>query len=251
MDLRTFLKNWAEPCPEWLAAFNQGSRFDAEQFFASRVVFYPGSGHDGHAVKVFGRDHVAHCFVYADYWAPEGSIRESLDDPIHHFKGYHSIARISLTIKDLITRPWQPHAAPGHEWAKPHIEPYGFLEVLERDAEFGPDHGAERLAIIFLGADGHATYDALFCQGNPPKPPFAVLLQDHGFGGNYSKFGRGGVMEKIAKATRSRPEFLFVAENTKAWEGYRREPEVEGDADGMHGDLRFLFRKTAVDRAVT
>lgn len=51
----------------------------------------------------------------------------------------------------------------------PGSKPYGFLEVLERDAELGPEHGAARLAIIFLGADGHATYDALFCQGKNPQ----------------------------------------------------------------------------------
>lgn len=251
MDLRTFLSTWTEPCPEWLAEFTRDSTFDSGQFFASRVVFYPGSGHDGHPVKVFGQDHVAHCFIYADYWTEERSIRESLDHPTHHFKGYHSIARVSLTLADLITGPWQPHAAPRDEWAKPRIKPYGFLEVLERDAELGPEHGAARLAIIFLGADGHATYDALFCQGKNPKPPFAILLQDHGFGGNYSRFGRGGLMEQIANATRSRPEFLLVAENTKPWDGYRKEPELEGDVGGMHGDLRCLFRKTTVDRAVT
>ena len=34
--------------------------------------------------------------------------------------------------------------------------PFGFLEVLERDHEFDDNHGARRLAILFLGADGIA-----------------------------------------------------------------------------------------------
>jgi hypothetical protein len=72
------------------------------------------------------------------------------------------------------------------------------LEVLERDRALDDSHGAHRLAILFLGVNGIAAYKALFCQENG-TPPFAIVLQDHGTGGNYDRFGHGGSLERIAK----------------------------------------------------
>lgn len=242
MELVEFLKTRAEPCPDWLANFTPDTPFDARPFFASRVVYYPGHGGDGQAVRVFSAAHAAHCFIYADYFWEEADIKASLDHPRRHFKGYHTLARISLTPEKLISGNWRPHAQPTHGWAtQPNIQPFGFVEVLERDADFGPEHGADRLAILFLGADGHATYDALFCQAGQTKPPYAILLQDHGFGGNYSAFGRDGLMEKIATMTGRKPELLLVAENTKAWEGYEKIPQCDPDIGGRYREARFLF----------
>jgi hypothetical protein len=122
--------------------------------------------------------------------------------------------------------------------------PFGFLEVLERDRDLDDDHGARRLAILFLGADGIAAYEALFCQRqHGQSAPFGVVLQDHGFGGNYERFGGGGLLERIAKDTNALPRFLLVAGNTNAWEGFERVPDVEGDHGGMHAHRRFLFRR--------
>lgn len=243
MTLTEFLKKMAESCPPWLSNFTPDTRFDAKQFFASRVVFYPGSGHDGHAVKAFGSAHAAHCFVYVDYDLPQSSIEAALDHPLEHFRGYRTIVRRSLTQRDLLPNNWHPHAssaAPPSQ--RPQIVPYGFLEVLERETGFGPEHGAERLAILFLGADGHATYDALFCQANQ-VPPFAILMQDHGFGGNYSPFGRGGIMEQIANNMDRKPDFLLVADNTNAWDGYQLISDVEGELGSQHS--RRLFSRSS------
>ena len=44
---------YSEPMPVWLSSFTPGSAFDRSAFFSSRLVFYPGSGNDGHAVQVF------------------------------------------------------------------------------------------------------------------------------------------------------------------------------------------------------
>ena len=50
------------------------SLFNREDFFNSRVVFYPGAYVDGHAIKLFGSSHAAHCFVYCDYWHEQNEI---------------------------------------------------------------------------------------------------------------------------------------------------------------------------------
>lgn len=79
-------------------------------------------------------------------------------------------------------------------------------------------------------------------RANNRPAPYAVLLQDHGFGGNYSNFGADGVMEKIAQATKVLPEWLIVGPHTQAWQGYYQVNGVEPDLGGMHGDKRSLYR---------
>ena len=220
---------------------------ELDAFFRSRIVFYPGFGSDGHPVKFFNSQHLADCFVYADCWVNEEQVRADLDNPRTeyngHFLGYHSVERIPLTQSDLTPNGWRPHVqSPNEDWARPQIKPYAFLEIMERDPGFDDAHGAQRLSILFLGADGHATYDALFCQGGEQRAPYAVVLQDHGFGGNYSRFGGGGLMEEVALKSGVLPEYLFVADNTQAWSGYTPVLERRGSRGGRHSYMRQLYR---------
>lgn len=250
MLMRDYLSQMSEPMPTWLSSFKPVDKFDYRAFFSSRIAFYPGAGTDGHLVKLLGSSHCAHCFVYADYGASEGFIKAELDNPHHGFFGYHSLARVELSKGDLGSENVAYHAtldemhrATRASSAFASIKPYGFLEILERDANLDDTHGAARLAILFLGADGVATYDALFCQTKSSSHPYLVLLQDHGFGGNYTEFGKDGLLEKIAERTKIFPEFLLVAENTHAWPGYSMVKRVEGEAGGMHNMMRFLYKR--------
>lgn len=220
-----------------------------DAFWQSRIVFYPGYGSDGHPVKFFNSLQLATCFVYADYWVEEEEVKADLDNPAKgysgHFKGYHSVARIPLTEADLGPRARRSHGDTLFRQVGARVDPYVFLEVMERDAGFDDSHGAQRLSVLFLGTDGHATYEALFCQVKGQRPPYAVALQDHGFGGNYSNFGRGGVMERMAIESGVFPEYLLVAEGTLPWNGYVRVPEVAGSRGGMMARLRHLYRREA------
>ncbi len=234
MSPEQYLKeNYREPLPGWLRKFNQRSVFNADDFFGSRVVYYPGSGDDGHAVKVFGSSHSAHCFVYADFAVSRATIERDLSSPDRKFSGYDMVARIALRPTDLTPMRGKSHiiATEKQQWdahfknfLSMQVESFAFLEVLKRHENLGEDHGAERLAILFIGADGHAAYDALFCQDGR-KAAFAILLQDHSWGGNYSSFGEGGILQSIATRAERLPDILLVAMNTTPWPGYR---DLEG-----------------------
>lgn len=248
MDLNKYLLQHREPCPQWLVDFKETDTFDQKAFFSSRFVYYPGYGSDGHAVKLFGSSHSAHCFVYADSLIPKERVLEDLDNPKKsynsRFRGYRRFARVDLTPDQIAPVGWTQHAKPNASaFSRPQIQPFGFLEVLERNPNLIDDYGAQRLAIVFLGADGHATYDALFCQRNSRPVPYAVLLQDHGWGGNYSKFGTDGVMHTIAQTTQVLPQWLIVAPNTQAWPGYQLVSGVEPDRGGMNGRKRSLYKQ--------
>ena len=244
MKLPKYLQQLSDLCPKWLLNFHPEDAFDRHSFFNSRVVYYPGSGTDGHAVKCFGSTHSAHCFVYADYMVEQSRIEAELlhSSPQNSrcFLGYHSLARIQLAENDLTPDGWKSQGDSMHKPLQtPRVTPYGFLEVLERDDNLNDTHGAYRLAILFLGADGIATYDALFCQQKGISP-FAAFIQDHGFGGNDDKFGGGGMLEKLAAQDNVFPRFLMVAENSKPWAGYLRVADVDGELGGMHGNMRCL-----------
>lgn len=240
VSLHAYLLDHAEPLPGWLRDYAPGQPFPREAFFGSRVVYYPGCGEDGHAVKAFGSAHAAHAFVYADFGIRREVVTRELSQ--NPFAGYQTRSVLDLREADLRPRGWRSHATAEETRgaAKPgHAEPFGVFAILERDPEHDQRHGPERLAFLYLGADGIATYDALFCQGDAP-PPYAVLLQDHGSGGNYDRFGSGGLMARVAERRRSFPKWLLVAKNTQPWEGYERVPQVHAECGGQHAMPRSL-----------
>lgn len=246
MEIIEYLSAEQEPLPKWLEKYEPNDKVLMSDFLSSRIVFYPGSGSDGHPVKVFGSTHACHCFVYADYWVEKSQIKTELK--VHGFKGYSSFASINLKQQEILSH-WQHHLekqefeeAKQKSGHRTDATSYGMLEILQRDENLDESHGPERLAILFLGADGIATYDALFCQQNS-NPLFGMLLQDHGYGGNYDRFGRGGLMEKIASRTKSYPRYMLVADNTEVWDGYEVLFDLGHSKGGMHQQERYLHKR--------
>ena len=217
-----FLRNFAEPVPQWLRDFKPGQPFNYDDFASSRVAYYPGCGDDGHLIRVFNQSGAAHCFLMVDY----GVSKEKLDLTLKEegFVGY-SIIHDEYLNQDALMKSWTPHFTlkPSQiewiaKWCKD--EPYARFIVYERESDFGLDHGAERFAVVFMYADGIATYDALFCQADSPKAPYCILIHDHGWGGNYDRFGKGGLMEQLhLKHAKSAPQWLFVNGEVQ-WKGY-------------------------------
>jgi len=87
-----------------------------------------------------------------------------------------------------------------------------------------------------------AAYDALFCQARR-RAPFAVVLQDHGYGGNWTTFGGGGALEQLATRTGRLPQYILVAENTEAWSGYLPVDGTVVGGGGMHRFDRQVWRR--------
>jgi hypothetical protein len=253
------LGQFAEALPKWLETYRQGDPFDRKEFFSSRIVYYPGAGGDGHAVKLFNQAHAAHVFIQADYGWNRKEIKAQLDPrDRQHPRGYHPVGIIEVT--QLARWGSCPHVERGELAAAGglrRVHPYAFVAVFERDADYDEQHGASRFAVLFLGADGIVGYHALFCCGADGRnagcgatdtrlgnlragvglrikrqnttiaakrlspircrtSPYALLLQDHGLGGNYDRFGRGGLLEQFAIEAGVFPEWLVVGEWTKA-----------------------------------
>ena len=220
MTQKEYLKGYAEEMPSWLKAYRKGQPKPLSEFLQSRIVYYPGDRTDWHPLEVFGGSHSAHCFVYADYWLSEGELRSELQD--RGIDGYEILDEVSFSESEVMgaippnySRFLSPEelrqtAEGTHNFREyNHPDPYTLLIILERKSGYGDGHGPERLAILYLGADGIATYAAMFAGGNAPRL-FGLLLQDHGWGGNYDRFGRGGLLEKIIECSRVSPGFVLA-----------------------------------------
>ena len=237
------LRNYKEDMPQWLADYRAGDFVPFSDFMAGRVGYYPGSGTDGSLIKVGNISQSVHCFIHADYWMERKEMERHLRLPrcVH---GYHEIGRVEWTGKDIL-----PHGEyPSLEIAErcpdnwyDRDNPYYFLVIYERDSNRDDSWGARRLAIAFFMTDGIATYNNIFVH-EYRKAPWMMLLQDHGLGGNYDRFGRGGILDIIISRSGIRPEFVMLGPATVIWRGYDRVLGVQDVRGGMHDVYRCLYR---------
>ena len=249
-----------EPYPDWLQ--ENPYPFCRSHFFGSRTLFYPGSGNDGQPVKLCARAHAVHAFIYADYGAGKDTLLGWLKDPDTEFRGYNIIGKQSIAKCELVPDGWEPHVnlseLPNnlYSFVDSSFEPFALYVVFERDKGYDENHGPTRLAGLFIGGDGFATFDALYCQDAGIKAPHLILIQDHGFGGqdpnltwgrdNSSGISRIGLFDRIATECSKKPNWLLVGKPTIPWDGYSK---VNADADlgGEHGIPRYLYQLNSLE----
>lgn len=234
-----FLKQLKEETPDWLRNKQPGVKPNISDFFASRVVYYPGACVDGQPVALFNSTHSAHCFLYVDYFVE----KSDLDPFIHHhgFRGYKIAESFDYTEEELVPHGWQPHVHPQcnsfNEDCKKRL--YYIMYIFQRRADYGEDHGADKFALLYIKSDGIATYDALFGSRNYPAP-FCMLIEDYGFGANYSRFGEGGLLEEVAMKSRVFPQYYLFSEHSRPWP-CAKSLGLQPQAGGMHEYDRFLY----------
>ena len=246
IQIKDYLFTKREAMPKWLAEFKPNSKINFKDVLLSRIVFYPGSRFDGQPIKTFNQAHYAHLFVYTDYGVDEQQTVDEFNQS-HSFKGYHILANFPIKQSDIVPRGWESHVTLSNDAfcaMKNSIadgNPFGRMIVLERDDEYDDTHGSKRFAVLFFSADGAATYDALF--GNKYCPLEVLIIQDHGFGGNYDHIGFscGGTMHKVAKATGVFPKYILISDNSLIWDGYDKVEDVNFVIGGMWRNRRYLY----------
>ena len=246
LEMSTYLANYKEPMPEWLRRYKSGDAVSFAEFMQGRVGYYPGSRSDGMLISVCNRAHCVHSFLYVDYGLSRAELCEMLNKR-DCFKGYHSIGRVEWNERDLMPNGCYPTNSISPERRGMVLKgekPYCFMEVFERNAERGDDWGAERFAVTFLFADGIATYYQLFAR-EYQRAPWIFLLQDHGFGGNYDRFGKDGLLDRIMTTSKCWPEFVLCDKEKDVWSGYSTIEGINPIVRRIMGrkDLRYLFRR--------
>ncbi len=213
-----------EEIPSWLKNHKKGDKIDFSALLASRIVYYPGSALEGAPIHVFNAAHAAHVYFYIDYGFPKEEIEKMMSERIP--KGYHIYDEPSVTGRDIL--PYNSHYhLEEEEWTHvrelynvanvPTQNSFGFLKIYERDESYGEEHGAQRFAVLFLGGDAIATFDAIF--GNTNANLFACILGNYGFDGSYEGFCRGSLFEKIAKRINRLPKYI-ICDKDCCWGGY-------------------------------
>jgi len=232
------LRDHRSEIPSWLFSRPPLSAETLEQFLSSRVVYYPGSGADGHAVQLFGGTHAAHCFVHADFGRSAESV-QSLLAPANprHFRGYQACVQQVLSATELLRliEADSAHPCPGQDtrltgalWA-----------VLEREPDMNDDHGPLLIAFLHIGAEAVWVFDKLWARAR--RAPYAVLLQDHWWAGNWRPFGGDQApLYRLARNCNALPPWLVIAENTEAWPRYMAASDFS-DPRGERGHRRRLF----------
>jgi len=140
------------------------------------AVYYPGAGFDGGVVKFLRLRHAS--FVYADYGVSMGQLNDAILR--QGFLGYQLAHRAVLSTDILLD--YAPPAAAGDR-----PPPYGVWYIFARKPTYQASHGPRYLSLLYVGAEGVAAYRSLFTLRE--LAPACLAVKDHGFGGNWTKFG--------------------------------------------------------------
>lgn len=204
------------------------------------VLYYPGCGSDYGPLLHFSQTEHVSTAVYVDYLITRTQIVDMLRD-LYRAAGVQgeSPKLLPLRGRDFGLTGWKefwPECEQSLRFGKPDT---AFGVVC--DLQLKPNRSTR---LIFLRTEAHQTYCNLL---NTTLRPNLVVLQDHGFGGNWQDFGDDeSPMYLAALEHRALPPRLFVAEgNTRPWPGYRRSGS-ELLLDGqMHQHQRAIYERIA------
>ena len=194
------------------------------------VLYYPGAGTDYGPLQHFALNLDLAVAVYVDYLIKPSMIRDML----------YSVSATEPTLqtvspRDLGCRAWAdfwPEEERSLMFARPS-RAFGFQCDLQI-------HPGRSTRLIYLATEGHQTFGRLL--GTALQPDL-VVLQDHGFGGNWCDFGGDSPMYRIAHEADALPSLLFSADgNTRVWPGYEAVGEPMLLAGQMHAYRRCLYR---------
>ncbi len=199
------------------------------------ILYYPGCGTDLGPLRTLAATDNGGCdlsaVIYVDYLAPVTELKKRLRQ-MHHGQ---PLVFSNITPSQLGHHHW------GDFWSsninsRYHAHPNdgrGFV------CEIALKNG-RRFKFIYLRTDGVETYINLL---HTPLQPHVVVLQDHGFGANWTEFGGENEMYQAAQQQAALPPWLYVANNTRPWPGYSGVGKATCDKGQMHHYKRRLFQR--------
>ncbi len=247
MEIHEYLKQYREEIPSWLATYKASDKISFKDIMSSRIGYYPGFGNDGSLLKVGNMSQAVHSFIHLDYL----NTRENIIKQINHVQGYHPIGHIDWRPEDLLPNGPYPfdkylnsRQREIRDLFSKDSDHHIMTDILQRDFDRDDSHGSERIAITTISADGIEFYYQLFVKEYSVNP-FLFLLQDHGFGCNYDKFGNGGILYRIMRQYHSWPTFIICdnVHGTRIYDGYERIENIEPVIGGMHRNVRHLYQR--------
>ena len=160
-------------------------------------AYYPSAGFDGGVIKHCNtrlKDEGIISFIYCDYASDEGDV---IFRVATEFKGYHIFAHRTVQREEVGAAgpvPIDFIMTPDEERkymqliADKSRDLYCHWFVMERDDDFGEDHGPERFSLLYVRGEGVATFAGLYAANKVSPKVLAIIQPGHGFGGNWTNF---------------------------------------------------------------
>ncbi|MCE9614887.1 MAG: hypothetical protein K8T26_11460 [Lentisphaerae bacterium] len=197
------------------------------------VLYYPGAGTDSGPFRLFAGAAGVATIVYADYM----TTRNDAEAFFAQIAGEATVQIEGMKPGDFGAEAWDDFW-PNNPASRSHATPDGAFAL---QARFSAVPGGPPIRFIYLATEAIQTFTILV---RARIKPTVVVLQDHGFGCNWDRFGKDGQLWKAAKGTKALPELLLVAENTDSWDGYIQLTEYAPCGGQMHAHSRALFRRS-------
>jgi hypothetical protein len=149
-------------------------------------VYYPSCGFDSDPIKHLGGN--VFSFVYVDYGLSRVAFMKAL-----HFSGYDLVASRFVAEEELAPNGCMPFFVPRTDGDprkyQDHIKaPFCLWAVFQRRNNFGATHGPTRFSLLFVCADGVATFQTLYVANSIAPKVIAVIQPGHGFGHNWTDY---------------------------------------------------------------
>jgi hypothetical protein len=110
-----------------------------------------------------------------------------------HFSGYDLVASRFVTEMELAPDGWKPlelRPLDGEpmRYSEYIKEPFYLWSVFKRRSNFGAIYGPTRFSLLFVCADGVATFQTLYVANSIAPRVVAVIQPGHGFGCNWTAY---------------------------------------------------------------
>lgn len=215
--------------PDWLQIDNFS--FDIKKVLKDSL-YYPASNFDGKPVThLMGN---VYSFIYVDYGVTKDEFYNEVKN--HGFVGYHTIYNQTITQEMLIPEGWNVSLFPDyneiHRMKNMNTfikKPFCEWMIFERDADKDDTYNPRRFSLLFMCADGAASYQALYLSNKITPKILAIIQPGHGWGGNYTDFtDRDKIFAKsVFHDFSNLPQYLLIGgygrgyDNASAlWEEY-------------------------------
>ena len=239
--MQEYLSRHQEELPLFL---KDNRRISLKAIKEARIFFYPGAGSDIDAMIPFIKSKSIHTFILCDYLSranfPQAIIRKLALQNYQIVK--HTKSKISSKVEKEYLEAREERKQRGmifDEGMEINKETMIF-EQIDKNQE-----GEERFLIIYYKMDGVFLYKLLF---NDYKLNLDTLVvQDHGFGANYTSFDNDGLLKKMADKINIYPRYIFSlwyqGSSLRAmWDEFSKIDNLTPHIR-ENGDTRYLFEK--------
>jgi hypothetical protein len=210
-----------EEVPAWLNGIKPDSPLTVPIFKAllqSRVVFYPGSDcRDGLAFESFTHAHAAHCMIHADVGTDlDAVVNEVTGIPgsVPSILGYRPKVLQRLTREEALdVLQLNEQRVPGLDDPNPMAQEPALggavWSILERNPNFGDQHGPARLAFLHVKCEAAWLFWNLWLLRSPAPPPFAIIVSPE-YGGSIERlFGTNGAAYRLEGGSARLPDWIL------------------------------------------